>query len=94
MENISHPNMLGSKNIIKPKGDWASVHWHTPIIGNVKINFDGASRGNPRKSGIGTCIRDYNGSILEIMVSPILDGTKNIVEAQALLLGLALVKKE
>ena len=32
---------------------------------SVTVNVDGASRGNPGPSGIGYCIYDYNGQILE-----------------------------
>ena len=53
----------------------------------------GASRGNPKKLGLGACIRNCNGFLLAIMVYPIMDRTNNIIEAQALLIGLALVKK-
>ncbi|XP_059068471.1 uncharacterized protein LOC131858985 [Cryptomeria japonica] len=59
-----------------PKPDW------------VKLNFDGASRGNPCPSGIGYVIRDQTRAIIEKMTKPIPPDTNNIAEFTALLLGL------
>ena len=44
------------------------------------------------KSGIGACVRDRKGIVLAITSSPLLDGTSNLVETQALLAGLVLLK--
>ena len=61
--------------------------------GFVKLNFDGASRGNPRQSGLGACIRDYIGKVLAITMDPLPIGTNNMAKAQSLLSGLILAKK-
>ena len=58
----------------------------------MKLNFDGVSRGNPGKSGLGACVKDSKGIVLEISPSPLPDGTNNSAETQALLAGLVLLK--
>lgn len=40
------------------------VRWISPKKDWTKLNFDGASRGNPGKAGYGAVIRDENGSFL------------------------------
>eukprot|EP00253_Pinus_taeda_P002977 PITA_02977 len=37
--------------------------WHRPPVGFLKLNFDGASRGNPGLVGIGGVIRNHKGEI-------------------------------
>ena len=59
----------------------------------IKLNFDGASRGNLGQSSLGACIRDCTGKVLEITMTHLLIGTNNMDEAQSLLSGLILVKK-
>ncbi|KAF6148922.1 hypothetical protein GIB67_014293 [Kingdonia uniflora] len=41
-----------------------SCYWEHPRIGEIKINTDGATKGNPRKGGIGCIFRDCNGCVL------------------------------
>lgn len=62
--------------------------WSPPKPGWLKLNFDGASRGNPGPSGIGYVIRDHSGSIIWKMAKPIPPDTNNIAEFKALQLGL------
>ena len=70
-----------------------NVFWCSPSKGFWKLNFDGASRGNPVISGLGACIWDSHGSVVAITTSPLPKGTNNMVEAQALLAGLILAKR-
>ena len=67
--------------------------WRPPSSGFWKLNFDGASRGNPGPSGFGACIRNYFGEVVEIKISPLPIDTNNIAEAHALLAGLLLAKQ-
>ena len=60
----------------KDKIDRSSIHWQPPQLGFVKLNFDGASRGNPGKFGIGACIRNCKGFVLAISMAPLPFGTK------------------
>ena len=81
---ISHPlaHFLPQKNI-----------WRPPAYGFWKLNFDGASRGNPGPSGFGACIRNSSGEVVAITVSPLPIDTNNTAEAHALLAGLILAKQ-
>ena len=65
-------------------------NWRLPSTGFWKLNFDGASRGNPGPSGFGVCMRDSCGKVVAITVSPLPIDTNNIFEAHALLVGLLL----
>ena len=58
----------------------------------MKLNFDGVSRANPGKLGLGACVRDSKGIVLAISSSPLPDGTNNSAETKALLVGLVLLK--
>ena len=67
--------------------------WRPPDEGYWKLNFDGASRGNPGPSGFGACIRNLDGNVVAITISPLPINTNNMAEAQALLAGLTLAKQ-
>ncbi|XP_057856261.1 uncharacterized protein LOC131065691 [Cryptomeria japonica] len=62
--------------------------WSPPNPGWIKLNFDGASRGNPGPSSIGYIIRDHTGATLGKMAKPIPPNTNNIAEFKALQFGL------
>ncbi|XP_057855381.2 uncharacterized protein LOC131065033 [Cryptomeria japonica] len=59
--------------------------WTLPEKGWIKINFDGASRGNPGASGVGVIVRDDRGNMLAIGAKRLVDGTNNVAECQAAL---------
>ena len=69
------------------------MHWRSPSEGFWKLNFDGASKGNPRMSSLEACIQDSQGTIVAITTSPLPTSTNNMAEVQALLVGLILAKK-
>jgi len=48
------------------------------------LNFDGASRGNPRPAGIGGVLRNYKGDIQHIFSQSMGEGTNNEMEFVAL----------
>ncbi|XP_057846629.2 uncharacterized protein LOC131056298 [Cryptomeria japonica] len=77
------PLMLGKKC-----NDRDSVAWMPPKPGWLKLNFNGASKGNPGASGIGCVVRDHNGLFKGKMALSIALDTNNIAEFKALLLGL------
>ncbi|XP_059078115.1 uncharacterized protein LOC131876678 [Cryptomeria japonica] len=62
--------------------------WSPQNLGWLKLNFDGASRGNPSPSGIGYVIRDHIGATLGKMAKLIPPDTNNIAEFKALQFGL------
>ena len=57
-----------------------------------KINFDGASKGNPRIAGCGIIIRDAYGEKVGCMAIPIGIQTNHVVEASVALYGLIYAK--
>lgn len=40
------------------------THWKKPETGRIKINTDGASKGNPGLSSYGFCLRNDRGDLL------------------------------
>lgn len=54
--------------------------WHPPPKGFLKFNIDGASKGNPSKSGHGEVLRDGRGDILFIFHSHLGKATNNMAE--------------
>eukprot|EP00253_Pinus_taeda_P022878 PITA_22878 len=65
--------------------------WHRPPVGFLKLNFNGASRGNPELAGIGGVIRNHNGEILYIYSQALGEGTNNEMEFAALEKGLRIL---
>ncbi|GLJ30804.1 hypothetical protein SUGI_0611220 [Cryptomeria japonica] len=70
------------------KQNRASVVWTPPKTRNFKINFDGASRGNPGKSGFGAIIRNEFGNLVGANYGPLGINTNNMAEMAGLLAGL------
>ena len=64
--------------------------WVAPLIGWKKLKFDGASRGNPGKAGLGYIVRSENGYLLLKWAKPLGNVTNNIAELEALKEGLKL----
>eukprot|EP00253_Pinus_taeda_P011321 PITA_11321 len=70
-----------SSNLTPPKD---SPGWHKPPAGFLKLNFDGASRGNPGLAGIGGVIRNHRGEILYIYSQALGEATNNEMEFAAM----------
>jgi hypothetical protein len=62
--------------------------WSPPPTGFIKINFDGASKGNPGPVGFGGIIENSEGEILNLTTSYLGENTNNAVELSSLLKGL------
>ena len=58
--------------------------WQPPPHGFLKINIDGASKGNPGMAGFGEVIRDEQGRIKDIFHSDLGTTTNNMAELMAL----------
>ncbi|XP_059075074.1 uncharacterized protein LOC131875073 [Cryptomeria japonica] len=67
-------------------------HWQPPDVGWYKLNFDGASRGNPGVAGIGFSILNWEGREITLKSHPIGHKTNNWAELAALLEGLKICK--
>lgn len=74
--------------MIKKNNSRKDATWSPPKPDRLKLNFDGASRGNLGPSGIGYVIRDHSGEIIGKMAKPIPPHTNNIAKFKALQLGL------
>lgn len=70
--NYSHPVRI------------TKVSWIPPDTGWIKINTDGASRGNPGRSSWGFCARDLNGDIIQAQAKDIEDPMTTNIQAEAM----------
>jgi ribonuclease HI len=66
----------------------SSTTWTPPPNGFIKINFDGASKGNPGPAGYGAVIRNSTGEILTLTAGYLGETTNNVAEITGLLQGL------
>ncbi|KAF6168093.1 hypothetical protein GIB67_011478, partial [Kingdonia uniflora] len=64
-----------------------SCFWELPRIGEIKINSDGAAKGNPGKGGIGCIFRDCNGKVMGTLTKGLGLATNFMVECEAIILG-------
>ena len=69
------------------------ARWDCPLMDWYKINFDGASKGNPGIASCGIIIRNVNGDRMGGMAIPIGIQTNHVVEANANLYGLIYAKR-
>lgn len=63
----------------------------SPPSSKYKLNFDGASRGNPGKFSIGVVVSDNRAHIIKAQYHCIPNGTNNVAELHALSVGLDLL---
>lgn len=66
--------------------------WIPPSIGLLKLNFDGASKGNPGDAGYGGIFRDHKGNPLLIFYGSICWDSNNSAELEGLWQGLCLAQ--
>ncbi|GLJ50048.1 hypothetical protein SUGI_1064470 [Cryptomeria japonica] len=71
----------------EPRGEF-QIFSEAPPVGWKKLNFDGASRGNPGRSGVGAIIRNEVGEVVHAILGPIGIATNNVAEIAALEVGL------
>jgi len=62
--------------------------WTPPPSGFLKLNFDGASRGNPRLAGFGVVLRNHTSKIIHMMAGFLGENTNNVSELTSLVRGL------
>jgi ribonuclease HI len=75
----------------KPKKSQATCspsHWSPPAQGFIKLNFDGASKGNTGPASFGVVLRNNQGSILLIETGSIGHNSNNAMELWGLIKGL------
>jgi ribonuclease HI len=64
------------------------THWEAPSMNFFKLNFDGASKGNPGPAGYSAVIRNSDREILHILAGSMGHNTNNAVKIWSLLCGL------
>lgn len=64
-----------------------AVHWDRPSCGLVKLNTDGACKGNPGPSGGGGMTRGSNGEFIFAFANYYGDGTNTMADLRALFHG-------
>lgn len=66
LQHIPHrwPDLLNMLETYTPKLEVHKVIWEFPMEGWLKVNTDGASRGNPGRSSIGFCMRNELGDVV------------------------------
>src|SRR3954462_1387178 len=74
--------------------DFQLVIWKKPSSKVIKLNIDGASKGNPGDAGIGGLFRNSNGDFIIGFASYLGTTTSIMVEAKAIYFGLHLAKEK
>lgn len=67
--------------------------WTPPLKNTIKLNFDGASKGNPRNAGFGGIFRNHEGSPLLGYFGNIAWDSNNLAELEGLWKEILLSKK-
>ncbi|GLJ11561.1 hypothetical protein SUGI_0171160 [Cryptomeria japonica] len=88
MERHWNLTKISGYKLMDKKQNKDRVVWSPPTTGNIKVNFDGASCGNPGKSGYGAIIRDKFGNFVGANYGPLGINTNNMAEMAGLLAGL------
>ncbi|XP_070021012.1 uncharacterized protein [Nicotiana sylvestris] len=86
MDMVPHKwqDLLAMMENFTPKLKVTKVMWEFPSAGWLKVNTNGASRGNPGRSSIGFYIRNENGDIVKSLGKEIEETTNTVAEAKAM----------
>lgn len=86
LQHIPHrwPDLLNMLETYTPKLEVHKVIWEFSIEEWLKVNTDGASRGNPGRSSIGFCMRNELGYVVYACGKEVQETTNTIVEAMAM----------
>lgn len=76
-----------------PKGRKVLSSWVPPPVGCFKLNFDGASEGNPGPAGFRCVLRDHLGKIIRVIYGPIGVCDSIMIEVMGLHMGLRELKR-
>ncbi|XP_019241572.1 PREDICTED: uncharacterized protein LOC109221549 [Nicotiana attenuata] len=96
IENVPHRwhDLLAMMENFIPKLKVTKVQWEFPSAGGLKVNTDGASRGNPGRSAIGYCIKDDQGDIVLAVGKQIHETTNTVAEAVAIVEALQFCRSQ
>ena len=89
MNNWNIRNLILDSKDPKPR---ESGRWDCSLTNWFKLNFDGASKGNPGTTSCGVVIRNFNGDFVGGMAIPLGCQTNHVVEASTALYGLMYAK--
>ncbi|GLJ31315.1 hypothetical protein SUGI_0628260 [Cryptomeria japonica] len=81
---LKHPVIIDNNNRVKRR----DIKWMAPLRDWVKLNFDGASKGNPGDVGFGAIIRNDSSKIVRGVYGGLGKATNNEAEIKALEAGL------
>ncbi|XP_059065483.1 uncharacterized protein LOC131855827 [Cryptomeria japonica] len=93
LPNLFIPPIFGLGTPVDQINPRVGVKWDAPKVGWCKVNFDGASIGNPGQSGVDCILRDSDGLCLKEISEKIGVATNNEVEFKAAFRGLQLGKE-
>ena len=91
---LEERNILKSWNIhihahtpVKEKGNHSNspTRWTPPPPGFIKINIDGASRGNPGPTGFDLVLRNHTGEIIHLVAGFLGENTNNVADLLSLI---------
>ncbi|XP_019241016.1 PREDICTED: uncharacterized protein LOC109221004 [Nicotiana attenuata] len=87
LQNVPHkwPDLLYMLESYLPRLKYTKVLWECPKSGWIKVNTDGASKGNPGRSSIGYVLRNEKGDIVYGCGKEVQNGTNTEAEAKAIL---------
>jgi hypothetical protein len=69
-------------------------NWKPPPSSSLKLNFNGAAKGNPGRIGLGGVIKDSKGNIIRIHARSLGNSTNNATEFGALETGLEILSRK
>lgn len=73
--------------------DRKEIRWQRPKKDSMKINFDGASKGNKGILGAGAVARNDKGEVIGFAAKRLEDGSNNVAKVEAAMLAVSLGKK-
>lgn len=89
--HLQLPNIL---SIISSKQKDIPAIWSPPPINTFILNFDGASKGNPRSTGYGGVVRNHEGQVRKVFFGSMGWNTNNVAELEGLWKGLNIAQKD
>ncbi|XP_019242654.1 PREDICTED: uncharacterized protein LOC109222796 [Nicotiana attenuata] len=78
------PEMIKMMEQYTPKLKYTKVLWELPDHGWIKVNTDGASKGNPGRSSIGFVLRNEVGDVIYACGKEIHEASNTVAEAKAI----------
>ncbi|GLJ18333.1 hypothetical protein SUGI_0324520 [Cryptomeria japonica] len=79
---------VGANGLYQKRGPFYRLLSTAPSVGLKKFNFDGASRGNLGRSGVGAIVRNEAGEVVHAISGLVGIATINVAEIVALEVGL------